>query len=202
VKEVERLEFELFNADYVKLLTIGDPETEAHFALYFGRFVSLKTRSRRLAPDIADDVRQETLCRVLLKLRQGRGVSAPERFGAFVNSVCNNVILEVSRRRAREVSPTTLATAPADARIDMDDWLISGERKELVQQVLKELAEKDADILREVFYENLDRKEICRKFKVKEDHLRQLLHRAKAKFEIAYRRRQQTDRVCAPSASS
>lgn len=195
------MEFELFDAEYVRLLTVGDPETEAHFALYFGKFVSLKTRSRRLPPEVADDVRQETLCRVLLKLRQGRGVSAPERFGAFVNSVCNNVILEVSRRRAREVSPATFTPGPADERIDMDDSLISGERKELVQQVLNELAEKDRDILRQVFYENLDRKEICRKFKVKEDHLRQLLHRAKAKFEIAYLRRQRMDRVCARSAS-
>jgi RNA polymerase sigma-70 factor, ECF subfamily len=191
----------MFDAGYVRHLTAGDPATEAHFASYFGRLVSLKIRARRLAPELADDVRQETLCRVLSTLRQGRGVSTPERFGAFVNSVCNNVIFEVSRQRARETSSNDLTPGPADDRVDMDSSLISAERKHLVERVLSELAERDREILRLVFFEDLDRKEICRKFNLKADYLRLLLHRAKAKFEVAYVRRQRSNRARASSVS-
>jgi RNA polymerase sigma-70 factor, ECF subfamily len=182
----------MFDAGYVRRLTAGDPATEAHFASYFGKLVSLKTKARRIAPDLADDVRQETLYRVLSRLRRGPGVSVPERFGAFVNSVCNNVIFEVSRQRTRETSSSDLTSEPADDHVDMDSSLISVERKRLVEGVLNELGKRDREILRLVFFEDLDRKEICRKFNLKADYLRLLLHRAKAKFEVAYVRRQRS----------
>jgi RNA polymerase sigma-70 factor, ECF subfamily len=191
----------MFDAGYVQRLTDGDCATEAHFASYFARFVSLKIRARRLAPELADDIRQETLCRVLSTLRKGHGVSAPERFGAFVNSVCNNVILEVNRQRAREVSPTAFVSGPIDDRVNMEGSLISVELKCLVRRVLDDLAEKDREILRLVFLEELDRKEICRKFNIKGDYLRLLLHRAKAKFEVAYIRRRRSNWARASSVS-
>ena len=41
-----------------------------------------------------EDIRQETFLRVLVTLRRKHGLEHPERLGAFVNSVCNNVFLE------------------------------------------------------------------------------------------------------------
>ena len=182
------MDFRTFDDDYVKRLAAGDPETEAHFYTYFGHFLSLKLRSRHLDSDAAGDVRQETLYRVLKVLRVGSGVAHPERFGAFVNSVCNNVLLEAGRTSAKAGTSADSGEDPAEIRdrsIDLERSLITAERKGVVQKVLKELSEKDQDILRMVFFDDIDRDEICRRLQVESGHLRVLLHRAKARFQAA-----------------
>jgi RNA polymerase sigma factor (sigma-70 family) len=184
-----RLEFYIFDASYVKRLAEGDPATESHFSSYFAKFILLKLRSRRLSPSMAEDVRQETLFRVLRSLRQGAGVSQPERFGAFVNSVCNNVVLELFAKESRHPSVPENSPEPADDRVDMDANLISQQRKQIVAEVLDDLGSKDREILRLVFFEEAERGEVCRKLGVGSEYLRVLLHRAKGKFEQAYLRK-------------
>ena len=185
----QRLEFYIFDASYVKRLAEGDPATESHFSVYFGKFIVLKLRAKRLAPFLAEDVQQETLFRVLKTLRQGAGVAQPERFGAFVNSVCNNVVLEFLNKEGRHPAAPPSSREPADARVDMDASLITQQCKEFVSEVLDGLGSKDREILRLVFLEETDRDEVCRKLGVKSDYLRVLLHRAKARFEQAYLRK-------------
>jgi RNA polymerase sigma factor (sigma-70 family) len=149
----------------------------------------MKLRSRRVSPEMAEDVRQETLLRVLKALRHGSGVSQPERFGAFVNSVCNNVLLELLHKQSKHPLLSEDAPEPADSRINMDAGLVTEQRKRMVDGVLKDLPSKDREILRLVFYEEVDRKEISDKLHVDQEYLRVLLHRAKARFEAAYLRR-------------
>jgi len=47
-----------------------------------------------LSPEEADSVAQETLVRVISGFRGQEAFPHPERFGAFVNSVCNNLLPE------------------------------------------------------------------------------------------------------------
>jgi len=183
------VEFRTFDEEYVKRLASGDPETESHFHSYFTQFLSLKLRSRRLDSDKAGDVRQETLYRVLKVLRVGGGVSHPERFGAFVNSVCNNVLLELGRHSAREPGAGENPPDVPDQAMDVERSLITSERKKTVREILDRLPPKDREILRLVFFEEADREEICRKLNVEPGHLRVLLHRAKARFQTAGARR-------------
>src|SRR5579872_3766647 len=82
-----------FDAQYVSRLTEGDASVEHHFTAYFGQFLNIKLRRRGWATDQIEDIRQETFLRVLQVLRQKQGLEHPERLGAFVNSVCNNIIL-------------------------------------------------------------------------------------------------------------
>ena len=152
----ERLEFYIFDAQYVKRLEQGDPATESHFSTYFAKFIGLKLQARKLAPHMAEDVRQETLFRVLRVLRQGSGVSQPERFGAFVNSVCNNVILEFLSKESRQPSGLENAPEPADERVDFNAALITAQRKQIVAEVLDGLSSKDREILRLVFLEEME----------------------------------------------
>jgi RNA polymerase sigma-70 factor, ECF subfamily len=184
-----RLEFYAFDAPYVQRLAEGDPATSAHFSAYFGKFLGLKLRVRRLSPSMAEDIRQETLFRVLRVLRQGSGVTHPERFGAFVNTVCNNVMLEFLNKESRNCQPPENGPEAADETIDIEAALISGQRKQIVAEVLGELGTKDREILRLVFFEEQERSEVCRKMGVRAEYLRVLLHRAKNKFEEAYLRR-------------
>jgi RNA polymerase sigma-70 factor (ECF subfamily) len=180
------LEFHTFDAVYVKRLTDGDPATESHFSAYFRKFLALKLRARRLTPSMSEDILQETMFRVLRALRQGAGVSQPERFGAYVNSVCNNIVLEFLSKQKRNPSVPENMPEPADDRIDMDASLITEERKQIVGKVLDGLKSKDREILRLVFLEENSREDICKKLGVESGYLRVLLHRAKERFAEAY----------------
>src|ERR1039458_665496 len=89
-----------FDAEYVRRLIHCDPETERDFVAYFGELLAIKLQSRLRAPELIQDVTQETFLRVLKTLRQS-GIESPEAFGSFVNSVCNNILFEVYRAQSR-----------------------------------------------------------------------------------------------------
>jgi RNA polymerase sigma factor (sigma-70 family) len=191
------VEFHVFDADYVQRLAAGDPVTEAHFSAYFEKFIFLKLRSRRVSPETIEDVRQETVLRVLKALRQGSGVTYPERFGSFVNSISNNVLLEMNHKQSKHPLMDEKTPEPMDDRVDLDAAVVTAERKRMVAAVLDDLSSKDREILRLVFFEDADRADICKQLKVEADYLRVLLHRAKAKFESAYVRKHGTGRHAA-----
>src|SRR5438477_12625321 len=92
--------FHSFDADYLERLASGDPTIERHFSLYFSDLLGLKLRVRIRSAQLIEDIRQETLLRVIQIVRT-RGVDHPERFGAFVSAVCNNVLMEQVRAESR-----------------------------------------------------------------------------------------------------
>jgi len=186
------VEFHLFDAEYVRKLADGDPATESHFSAYFEKFILTKMRTRKVSLEMAEDVCQETLLRVLKSLRQGSGVSQPERFGAFVNAVSNNVFLELTHKQSRHTLVDEDTPEPVDKAAGAETKLITEERKRMVAAVLEELLPKEREILRLVFFEEADRRQISEQFEVDPDYLRVLLHRAKSKFQLAYTRRQRT----------
>ena len=67
---------------------------------YFGALIQIKLRSRLKSPEAIEDVRQETFTRFFVALRDGR-VLRPESLGSYVNSICNNVLLEHYRAGSR-----------------------------------------------------------------------------------------------------
>jgi len=186
----QQVEFHIFDAEYVRKLRECDPATESHFSAYFERFILAKLRARKISMEMAEDVCQETLLRVLKSLRHGPGVSHPERFGAFVNAVSNNVLHELIHKESRHPLVDEDTPEPVDQAAAADAKLITEERKQMVAAVLEELTPKERDVLRLVFFEEADRHKISEVFEVDLDYLRVLLHRAKSKFQTAYIRRE------------
>jgi RNA polymerase sigma-70 factor, ECF subfamily len=174
-----------FNQEYVASLASGDPEVQRHFVDHFGDLLTIKLRYRVRSVHAAEDLRQEVFLRVFRALRSGDGIEQPERLGGFVNSVCNNVIFEYYRSGARNPAAPENLPEQADARMDIEARLVSGEREEAVRRVLKELPEKDRSILRQVFLEEQDRQAVCERFGVNQGYLRVLVHRAKGRFRAA-----------------
>jgi len=80
--------FVAFDRAYLKKLRNGDPATALHFFEYFEKLLNLKLRAQAVPSDM-EDLLAETFIRVITALRRGGEVREPERFGAFVNSVCN-----------------------------------------------------------------------------------------------------------------
>jgi RNA polymerase sigma-70 factor (ECF subfamily) len=179
---------ELFNFDqaYFRRLQERDHPTENHFVSYFGDLLRIKLRARFLSASAVDDVAQETFVRVFSAIRSQTGVREPEKLGAFVNSVCNNVLLEFYRSNSRNPQEPEERPDPADTSIDLDGFLASKQTCEQVKQVLEELPEKDRRLLRSIFLEEKDKDQVCREFGVGRDYLRVLLHRAKQSFKEAY----------------
>lgn len=187
-KARNELKFHSFDAEYLQRLKAGDPVVEDHFAAYFRELIYLKCRWRVSSLELIEDIQQETLYRVLQAVGRG-AVEQPARFGAYVNSVCNNVTMEL-RRNARKYEPVEdKAAEPVDPGEDLDARLINGQDRRRVRGILEELPEKDRDLLRTVFLEEKTPAETCRQFGVDGDYLRVLVFRAKQRFKKAYLRR-------------
>src|SRR5499425_2116667 len=97
------LQFQAFDESYVERLQAGDFRTQEHFVAYFSELIQLKLRSRLHSSQAIDDVRQETFTRVFAALHAGK-IRQPDRLGPFVNSMCNNVLLEHYRSSSRDTS--------------------------------------------------------------------------------------------------
>ncbi|HMF79558.1 MAG TPA: sigma-70 family RNA polymerase sigma factor [Bryobacteraceae bacterium] len=174
-----------FDREYVTRLTKGDAETEAHFSSYFGDLLIIKLRSRLRSSELVEDARQETLLRVLNHLRNKGGVEFPERLGAFVNSVCEIVLLEFYRAGNRFQQAPENAAEPVDRSVSAEARFITEERKAAVRKILLTLPATDQEILRKVFLQERNKDEICRELSLKRDYLRVRVHRALARFRDA-----------------
>ena len=179
------MDFSSFTESYIARLAAHDAEVEKHFTTYFTRLLLLKLRSRVRSPQIIEDVCQETFLRVLQVLRKDGGLHHPERLGAFVNQVCNNVLLEKYRETARHAPMPDEPPDPTDTTIDLDKDIVNRERMAIVERVLAELSEKDRELLRQILLEERDKDDVCREMKVTGDYLRVLLHRAMLRFREA-----------------
>ncbi len=167
--------------EYIRLLVEGDPFVEDHFATYFGELLLIKLRGRLRSRDAIDDIRQETFARVLRKLHNG-GLRDPEKLGAFVNSVCDRVLMEWFRDQGRCQPADILSGDPPDIRIDLDAPLVNEDRKRLVGDILAELLDRDRELLRSLFLEEHAKAEVCERMGVSEAYLRVLVCRAMSRF--------------------
>jgi RNA polymerase sigma-70 factor (ECF subfamily) len=184
------LEFFSFDKGYVERLRDGDIPTEHHFVAYFEQLLRIKLRSRSLASDRVEDLRQETFIRVVAALRRDGGIRQPERFGAFVNSICNNVLLEYYRSSTKNQQLEEVHMDIPDKVLDLEGMLVTKQAAERVRQILNEMPSKDRNLLRAIFLEDKEKDAVCREFGVNRDYLRVLLHRAKDKFKALYQKDQ------------
>ncbi len=175
-----------FDESYVERLQAGDFRTQEHFVAYFSELIQLKLRSRLNSPQAIEDVRQETFTRVFAALHGGK-IRQPERLGAFVNSMCNNVLLEHYRASSRDSSLDDEEQQDFPAtNVDVLGTIAAKQMGEKIREILEEMPERDRRLLREVFLEERDKDAVCRDFGVDREYLRVLLHRAKQSFKSLY----------------
>lgn len=185
-----RLQFHTFDAAYVEGLCAGDLRIQDHFVGYFTRLLRLKLRARLRSPQAIEDVCQETFARVLVVLRRDNALQRPERLGAFVNTVCNNVLFEHYRAATRHPA-IDMETHPEPVAPGADpvDLVAAAQLKTRVREILLDLAPRDRALLQAVFIEERDREEVCREMGVDGEYLRVLLFRARQNFKTEYLRR-------------
>jgi RNA polymerase sigma-70 factor (ECF subfamily) len=184
------VEFFTFDKAYVERLREGDPSTEQHFVDYFEQLLRIKLRSRTLTSDKADDLQQETFIRVIAALRREGGVRQPERFGSFVNSTCNNVLMEYYRSSAKIQPMEDAQMDMPDKILDLEGMLVTKQSAEQVRRILDAMPKRDRDLLRAIFLEEKEKDSVCRELGVDREYLRVLVHRAKDKFKALYEKGQ------------
>ena len=180
------MQLQSFDESYVERLQAGDFRTQEHFVAYFSELIQLKLRSRLHSPQAIEDVRQETFTRVFAALRGGK-IRQPDRLGAFVNSMCNNVLLEHYRASSRDSSLDDEEQQDFPAtNVDVLGAVAAKQMGEKIREILEEMPERDRRLLREIFLEERDKDDVCRDFGVDREYLRVLLHRAKLSFKSLY----------------
>src|SRR5690349_20599388 len=145
------LQLQSFDESYVQRLEEGDFRTQEHFVAYFSELIQLKLRSRLHSPQAIEDVRQETFTRVFTALRGGK-IRQPDRLGAFVNPMCNNVLLEHYRASSRDSSLDDEEQQDFPAtNVDVLSAVAAKQMGEKIREILEEMPERDRRLLREVF---------------------------------------------------
>lgn len=109
-------------------------------------------------PDLAEEVAQESLSRLVLALRQGR-LQDPAHLGAFTRTIARHVIVDTIRARQRQ-SATGTTEEPASEE-DTLGALVSAERAARVRAALERLSTGDREILRLSFFEGLTPQEVA-----------------------------------------
>src|SRR5580704_4088659 len=129
-----------------------------------------------------DDLVQESLVR-FFRAEQRQQIRNTEEFGAFLNGVCRNVILEYRRRIRREpaIDPDIPIPDPG-VRPDADVF----EMRDAIDNGLKELAGRDRAILRSLYLEGKEKEDICREWGMSDAQFRVVLFRAKERFRRVY----------------
>lgn len=129
-----------------------------------------------------EDLVQETLAR-FVRAGQRSQIRNTEEFGAFLNGVCRNVILEYRRRLRREpVSDQKTELPERGVRPDAEIL----EMRDSIDQSLAELSDRDRAILKALYLEGREKDEICAEWHMSDAQFRVVLFRAKERFRRAY----------------
>jgi RNA polymerase sigma-70 factor, ECF subfamily len=182
------LQFFAFDAAYLERLRSGDARTEEHFVSYFGELIQLKLRSRLNSREAIEDVRQETFVRVLVLVRSAHGLREPDRLGAFVNSVCNHVLLEHYRSKNKTESFLDGDTEASLVNHEPSalSLLETKDAQRIVHRILTELTDRDRRLLQSVLLDERDKDQVCAELGITREYLRVLVHRAKQSFKSLY----------------
>lgn len=169
------------SAELVEGVRAGDPRAESELYSRFGPRVWYLALRELRSRDRAEDVRSETILRVLVALREGRLRSA-DALPAFVLQTARNVMQEAWRASRRTVALEDSGLSEPAADTIFEDGL----QRRALAQALDGLSERDQAVLRLYYYEELSREEIAERLGLMVARVRLVRSRALQRFRAAY----------------
>jgi len=170
----------------------GDRSAETEFVLAFRAGVrALVRRHARPADPIVDDLVQDVLHTVILRLREN-ALNEPAALPGYVRSAAVFAVTAEYRKRGRRGENGTDPQSPDDLP-DPDQPDHHARREQLrasVNHVLAELGmERDREVLRRYYLNEEDRDTVCAALAIEHDHFHRVLHRARTRMkELLVRR--------------
>jgi RNA polymerase sigma-70 factor (ECF subfamily) len=144
--------------------------------------------SRRVSDAaMAEDIAQETMRRVIEALRSGR-VQNTGAIAGFVFQTAKHVCMHAHRSAGREARAMRRLHDPSDpegAHPDPLARLVSEERRVRVRSALQTLSPDDRDLLRAVYFEQVDTTALARRLGLSPGALRVRKHRAMQRLAAA-----------------
>ena len=148
----------IFDDDYLTRLRNGHEETAKHFDAYFRRMLRIKLWpkfGRSVKEDLMDDVMAAAMEKILAgEPRDPACLAADFNFDQI-----------------------------SDRALTAEEQMILQEKARNVRSVLTTLKSRDRLILIDLFFNELHRDEVCRKYNVSREQLRLILFRARARFQ-------------------
>jgi len=177
-----------FDDRYVTLLRNRDEATAEHFANHFSRVLDAKLASRLRNPSLAQDIRQETLRRVLEAVGRRNALRNSSCLESFVHRVCRNVLLEHWRKTGKVACGNQLD--PPDHGVAPEEALQRWQNGVSLRKALSHMPEREGQVIKLLYLEELDCSDVSRRMGVTRDHLRVVAFRAIRSLRKLYQNNQ------------
>lgn len=167
--------------DFVARIAAGDRAAEAEFVRRFERGVrALVRRHCRPGDPVVEDLVQETLARVLERLRAGALRDAAALPGYVQATVAHLTDAEYRNRRPSEpLAAAERLAGGADPAENADAAQLAA----TVRRLLDELPlVRDRDVLRSFYLDDQDRSTVCGRLGIDEQHFHRVIFRARRRF--------------------
>jgi RNA polymerase sigma-70 factor, ECF subfamily len=167
----------------VERIREGDPTGMEELYRKFSRGVRFYL-CRQLGPQELDDRVHDAFLIVLLAIQRGE-LREPERLMGFIRTIVKRQVAAHidtavhSRRDFQDLEPGGLLP---DERESPEESVISSERVELMEAVLRSISQRDREILTRFYLMEQTQEEICAEMDLSDTQFRLLKSRAKARF--------------------
>ena len=171
--------------DIVFRIRTGERRAEEDLVARYRAGLVIMLRGRTRDPDLAEDLAQDALFRVLEKIR-GDGLDEPERLAGYLHGIAVRMALGHSRKEARRDTVADTETVEQHAIIagSVLDDIEAEELKRLIHQLLRELdlVPRDRRVLEGIYVLELTKEQICENEGIDRVHFSRVLYRAKDRF--------------------
>lgn len=169
----------------VRRIAAGDASAEGELVQRYSRGLHYLLRRLGAAPELADDLHQETF-RVVLERLRGRGLDEPAGLVGFLRGTARNLMLAERRKTARrrtEADDEELAQAVHPAPSQLSAVLLD-EEAETVRQLIRELpTDRDRQLLLRYYVSDEDKESLCADLGLDSLHFNRVLFRARQRFK-------------------
>jgi RNA polymerase sigma-70 factor (ECF subfamily) len=178
----------------VRRIAAGDASAEGELVQRYSR--GLLYLLRRLAPELADDLHQETFRVVLERLRR-RELDEPAGLAAFLRGTARNMVIAERRKTARrrtEADEEELAQAVHPGPSQLSAVLLD-EEAETVRQLIRDLpTDRDRQLLLRFYVAEEEKESLCADLGLDSLHFNRVLFRARQRFKETLERHRALDR--------
>jgi RNA polymerase sigma-70 factor (ECF subfamily) len=175
------------DVELVARVQAGDSSAETLLYERYQAQVYYLALSRTGSPQDAEDLRSETMLRVLSAIRNHQ-LRSPAALARYILRTLDNVALEKIRRESQA------SRIAADPRVNIERHFLDDRVKDAIEWTLGRLKVRERDFLRMYYYDELPKEEIARRIGIAEERVRLLKSRALKSFKERFLRGWRQDR--------
>jgi RNA polymerase sigma-70 factor (ECF subfamily) len=168
----------------------GDPAAMGELYQLFSRGVRFHL-CRQLGPQELDDKVHDTFLIVVQAIRRGE-LREPERLMGFVRTVVKRQLaayIDRAVQSRRDFQVLEHGSTVSDGRESPEESMISQQRAEIMESVLRSISKRDREILTRFYLLEQTKQQICADMNLSETQFRLLKSRAKTRFGEMGKRR-------------